>query len=176
MKIDSENEVTWMEKVISRQAWKLRTTYKKCKYNSPTTHSCSLLYPVNGIRDDYSREQIEKQIRISYCDTTEKQISAHTGQIFTALNRVKLNDLVIIPTDKGRFFTFGLISDTPKISLDGEIKFRFCMQREGVPISTFNQDLRYSFMAIMKICEVRRNSAFDRLLEISNGSDDPGFL
>ena len=91
------------------------------------------------------------------------------------MNKVTLNDLIIIPTDRGKLFTIGIVEKLPRISLKGDIYFQFSMKRKDIPLSLFEQDLRYSFMAIMKICEVKRNNAVERLISISNGADDPGF-
>jgi len=45
-----------------------------------------------------------------------------------------------------------------------------------VPMSRFDQDLRYSFMAIHKFCGVSRNDAVRRILRIAQGETDPGYL
>jgi restriction system protein len=162
--------------VCSPLAWKLRCEYKSLHKVSSKSYEAVIHYPVKNIKFEYSRTQIESQIRSAYADSSEKRIKAHTGQIFAALNKVKPKDLVIIPTNKGKFFTIGVIEKLPEISLEGSIKFQFLMKRKDIPLSLFDQDLRYSFMAIMKLCEVKRNNAAQRLMSISNGADDPGFL
>jgi predicted Mrr-cat superfamily restriction endonuclease len=45
-----------------------------------------------------------------------------------------------------------------------------------VPLARFDQDLRYSFMAIHKFCGVSRNGAAQRILAISQGEADPGIV
>ena len=158
------------------RAWKLRGEYGNLNNGSSKSYEVVIHYPVKNIKFDFSRNQIESQIRSAYAESSEQKINAHTGQIFTALNKVKPKDLVIIPTNKGKFFTIGVVEKVPKISLEGNVKFEFSMKRKDIPLSLFDQDLRYSFMAIMKICEVKRNNAAERLISISNGADDPGFL
>ncbi|MDB9801404.1 hypothetical protein OAC01_00380 [bacterium] len=158
------------------RAWKIRSEYQKLCKGSSKSYSSVLHYPVKNIKVDFSRRQIESEIRSAYVDSSEQQISAHIGQIFLALNHVKPNDLIVIPKNKGKLFTIGVVEEVPQISLDGNISFQFSMKRKDIPLSLFDQDLRYSFMAIMKICEVTRNNAAERLIAISNGNDDPGFL
>lgn len=159
----------------SPRAWKLRGEYRKLSNCEAKNYIIVLNYPVKNIKFNYSKRQIENEIRLNYADATEKQISAHAGQIFTSLNYVNEKDIVIIPTNKGKFFTIGVVEQVPKISMKGDVIFQFAMKRKDIPLSLFDQDLRYSFMAIMKICEVKRNNAAQRLMSISNGSDDPSF-
>ena len=48
--------------------------------------------------------------------------------------------------------------------------------QESVPRSTFKQDLRHSLGAFMTICEVKRNSALDRVRAVLETGTDPGSL
>lgn len=160
----------------SPRVWKLRGKIHETSKDSLTSSKLVINYPVKTIRSDFSRNQIEDAILLAYTNASKKQISAHTGQIFTAINNVKPKDLVIVPTQKGKFFTIGIVEKFPQISLEGDICFHFTIARKDIPISIFDQDLRYSFMAIMKICEVKRNNASERIMSIANGTDDPGFL
>lgn len=67
-----------------------------------------------------------------------------------------------------------IVSDGPAVSgtcVEVQVKWI----DTDVPLSRFNQDLRYSFMAIHKLCMVSRNNAPERLKRIANGEPDPGF-
>ena len=48
--------------------------------------------------------------------------------------------------------------------------------QESVPRDTFKQDLRHSLGAFMTICEVKRNSALDRVRAVLKTGTDPGSL
>jgi len=120
-----------------------------------------------------SRVDIEKIVRQSYKSSTEKRISAHTGQIYRLLNEVKAGDLAVVPVNKGNSILLGRITETVQISGSGVISLGMTLLREGVSLKEFDQDLRYSFMAIMKFCEIRRNNAFSRLEKIAQGSNKP---
>lgn len=160
----------------SPRVWKLRGKIHETSKDSLTSSKLVINYPAKNIKSDFSRNQIEDAILLAYTNASKEQISAHTGQIFTAMNNVKPKDLIIVPTHKGKFFTIGIVEKLPQISLEGDICFRFTIVRQDIPASMFDQDLRYSFMAIMKICEVKRNNAAERITSIANGTADPGFL
>ena len=63
-----------------------------------------------------------------------------------------------------------------RLNLSGtnvEIQVRWIGQE--IPLSRFEQDLRYSFMAVHEFCGVSRNNAPGRLRRIANDESDPGF-
>jgi restriction system protein len=47
--------------------------------------------------------------------------------------------------------------------------------KEDVPRTTFGQDLLYSLGAYMTVCQIKRNNAEARVIEILKGNKDPGF-
>lgn len=157
------------------KAWKVRTQYEHVKDNLAENYYGFIEYNVSDLTTKMSKIDIERFVRTAYASSTEKRIGAHVGQIFTALNEVSVGDILVIPTEKSKFFTIGVINSDPCVTKSGKIVFSFLMKREGIPKLLFKQDLRYSFMAIMQICEIKRNGAFQRLLRVADGDDDPGY-
>jgi restriction system protein len=157
------------------KAWKVRAQYAHVEDSISENYSGFIEYNVPDLTENMSRIDIEKLVRTAYVSSTEKRIRAHVGQIFTALNEVCVGDILVIPTQKSKLYTIGIVNSTPHVTKDGKIVFSFSMKREGIPKSIFKQDLRYSFMAIMQICQIKRNSALQRLLQIADGNDDPGY-
>ena len=66
-----------------------------------------------------------------------------------------------------------VLSERPVID-GGRMSVEVRWLQTNIPLSLFEQDLRYSFMAIHKFCEVSRNNAAYRLFEMAKGKADPG--
>ena len=67
-----------------------------------------------------------------------------------------------------------ITSERPNVSgTNVEVQIKWIDQE--IPLSRFDQDMRYSFMAIHKFCGISRNNAPERLRRIANGETDPGF-
>lgn len=131
-------------------------------------------YGIEGLSAEMTKQSIEHLIRMQNSDYSEKRISAHTGQVYRILNEVNKDDIFVSPIEKGTIFCIGSVdTDRPNIH-DTRITFPIKWLRTEVPLGAFQQDLRYSFMAIMKVCEVKRNNALRRLIAIANGQADPG--
>ena len=114
-------------------------------------------------------------IRTHNPDRSDKGVRARAGQIDALFNQVRKGDLALVPRDKGRSMMIGeILSDRPAVTGTSlEVQVRWI--DENVPLSRFDQDLRYSFMAIHKFCGVSRNDAVRRLLRIAQGETDPGY-
>jgi predicted Mrr-cat superfamily restriction endonuclease len=135
----------------------------------------SLDYGIHNLASGMSKEAIEHLVRREYLESSEKRISAHIGQIHRILNEVVRGDILVVPINKSTQFCIGTVkTDHPQIN-ETNLIFSVKWLRTFIPINKFEQDLRYSFMAIMKICEIKRNSAASRLYTIASGVDDPGY-
>jgi restriction system protein len=158
------------------RAWKLRPgSDDKTIQGVLKTGKVRLDYEVPGLRPDMAREDLISAIRTYNPDRSDKGVRARAGQLVALFGDVAKGDLAIIPRDKGRAMMIGeIISDRPSVSGTAvEVRVRWI--DENVPLSRFDQDLRYSFMAIHKFCGVSRNNAPERLKRIANGEPDPGF-
>lgn len=157
-------------------AWKLRPgSDNKTVQETLRTGVVRLDYEVPGLRPDMTREEMIDAIRTSNPDRSDKGVRARAGQIDALFNQVRQGDLALVPRDKGRSMMIGeVLSERPAVNgTVVEVQVRW-MDPE-VPMSRFDQDLRYSFMAIHKFCGVSRNDAVQRLVRIAKGETDPGY-
>jgi len=157
-------------------AWKLRPgSDNKTVQDTLRTGVVRLDYEVPGLRPDMTREEMIDAIRTSNPDRSDKGVRARAGQIDALFNQVRQGDLALVPRDKGRSMMIGeVLSERPAVNgTVVEVQVRW-MDPE-VPMSRFDQDLRYSFMAIHKFCGVSRNDAVQRLVRIAKGETDPGY-
>ena len=136
--------------------------------------SISIDYGSISLRENMTRLDIFEMLRSSNPGQSEKGARAHTGQIFNFLNQVSRGDLAVVPRDKGKFIMLGTVLSERPVFEGGTISVEVRWMQNKVPLSIFDQDLRYSFMAIHKFCEVSRNNAAYRLFEIAKGKADPG--
>jgi restriction system protein len=121
-----------------------------------------------------TRAELIGAIQTHNPDRSDKGVRARAGQLVALFGQVTKGDLALVPRDKGKSMMIGEItSDRPVVSgtcVEVEVKWI----AEEVPMSRFDQDLRYSFMAIHKFCGVSRNDAVQRLHRIAQGETDPG--
>lgn len=158
------------------RAWKLRPgSDEGTILGVLKTGTVQLDYEVPGLHPNMTREDLISAIRTHNPHRSEKGVRARAGQLVALFGNVAKGDLAIIPRDKGKAMMIGeIISDRPSVSgATVEVQVRWIDQ--NVPLSRFDQDLRYSFMAIHKFCGVSRNNAPERLKRIANGEQDPGF-
>jgi restriction system protein len=157
------------------RAWKFRPgSDEETVLDVLTTGRVRLDYEVPDLRPDLNRAELIKVIQKHNPDRSDKGVRARAGQLLALFGQVAKGDLALVPRDKGRSMMIGeIISDGPVVTGTAiEIQVRW-MDPE-VPMSRFDQDLRYSFMAIHKFCGVSRNNAAARLQRIATGEPDPG--
>ena len=162
--------------MIEPRAWKFRPGSDEATINSILKSGLiSLNYKTLGLSRGMSREDLISKLRGHNLESSDKGIHAHAGQIDTLLNRVTKGDLALVPRERGKLMMIGeIISDYASVSRT-LIEVRVRWIAPSVPISRFEQDLRYSFMAIHNFCGVTRNGAPGRIRRISQGEPDPGF-
>ena len=160
-----------------KRAWKLRVDSSTIsELQNLESGNLSLDYGVRGLHLKMTKSSIEHILRPIYEASTPKRLSAHTGQIYTMLNDVTINDIVVVPHNKGKLFNLGLVVSVTVEPTDSSIRVFVSWKRTNVPLANFDQDLRYSFMAIMRLCEVKRNNAVQRLQAIASLGRDPNLL
>jgi restriction system protein len=161
--------------MTKRRAWKLRPgSDDKTVRDVLKTGLIRLDYEVLGLRPEMTREELIRAIQEHNPERSDKGVRSRAGQVVALFGQVAKGDLALVPRDKGKSMMIGeIISDRPSVSGSGiEIQVRWI--DTDVPLSRFNQDLQYSFMAIHKFCGVSRNNASQRLLLIARGEADPG--
>lgn len=158
------------------RAWKLRPgSDKKTVRDVLKSGLIRLDYEVPGLRSDMTRAELIAAIETHNPDRSDKGVRARAGQLFALFNRVSKGDLALVPRDKGKLMMIGHVTSDPPVVSGTCIEVQVRWIDSEVPISRFDQDLRYSFMAILKFCGVSRNNAVERLKRIADGEPDPGF-
>ncbi len=158
-------------------AWKFRPgSDDRTVQEALQTGRVRLDYEVPGLRPGMSREEMILAIRTHNPGRSDKGVRARAGQIDALFNRVRKGDLALVPREKGRSMMIGKILSASPAVIGTSIEVQVSWMDSEVPMSRFDLDLRYSFMAIHKFCGVSRNDAVRRLLRIAQGEMDPGYL
>ena len=159
------------------RAWKLRPGSDEKTLSDALRSGCVRLdYEVPDPRLDMTLGDLIKAVKKSEPDRSHNGARVRASQLLTLFSKVGKGDLALVPRYKGRSMMIGeILSERPNLSgTVVEVQVRWIDSE--VPIARFDQDLRYSFMAIHKFCEVSRNNAAQRLLRIAHGETDPGYL
>ncbi len=100
------------------------------------------------------------------------------AQLNQFVNKIKVGDYVVLPRKVTNGVAIGIVKDSYEFDALSEFKHsrRVEWQEESLPRDTFKQDLRHSFGAFMTICEIKRNSALERVESTLETGSDPGAL
>jgi restriction system protein len=110
---------------------------------------------------------MRKIVRELYPDDTTARVGNTTGQFWAFAIGMKAGDWVITPHKSKPAIAIGEVTGAYLYDTSAERLYRHCRTvkwlNQDIPRSNFDQDLLYSLGAIMTVCEVRRNSAEQRV-------------
>ena len=105
-----------------------------------------------------------------YPSASKPKLANHTGQIAAFLFGMEPGDLVVVPRKGKAAMAIGRIEGDYQFNQSAEMPYRHSRAVKwlnlDVPRGAFDQDLLFSFGAIMTICEVSRNEAEKRIREL----------
>jgi restriction system protein len=118
--------------------------------------------------------EIKDIMRQTYPAAPERRLGNWTGQVWAFALPMKEGDLVIVPRKTTPAMAVGEV--TSPYGFDGTAPSSYQHFRTvkwlsiDIPRSAFDQDLLYSFGAVMTICQIRRNDAEARVRSlVANG-------
>ena len=115
---------------------------------------------------------MRKIVREISPEDSPAKVGNTTGQFWAFVLGMKKGDLVITPDKSKPTIAIGEVTGDYVYDPSGEPLNRHFRTvkwlNQGVPRSNFDQDLLYSFGAIMTVCEVRRNNAEQRVRGMAN--------
>ena len=124
-----------------------------------------------------NRDAIYKHLEEVMPDAGKNRLRNFAAQLNIFANTMRIDDLVAVPRKITNGVVLGKVTGDYKYDLDCPYKhFRTVEWYEEVPRDVFKQDLRHSFGAFMTICEVKRNSALERVEAVLETGRDPGVL
>jgi restriction system protein len=123
-----------------------------------------------------SREAIMELIRETHPQAKEAQARNWAAQLFAFAYRIKEGDLVAMPLRRAPQIAIGRVKGPYDYRSDlGDIHHTRPVEwiEEDIPRTIFGQDLLYSLGAYMTVCQIQRNNAEARVIEILKGHKDP---
>lgn len=111
-------------------------------------------------------------------DAGQNRLKNFAAQLNQFTHTIQVGDLVVMPRKVTNGVAIGEV--TGEYQFDHNDPYRHSRTvkwlEESVARDAFKQDLRYSFGAFMTICEIKRNSALDRVRAVLKTASDPGSL
>jgi len=142
----------------------------------------SKLFPgfleVNDLSALDSRDAILGHLQEVLPDEGKNRLRNFAAQLNQFVNRIEIDDFVVMPRKVTNGVAIGVVTGGYQFDSDSDFKHSRTVewQEESLPRDTFKQDLRHSFGAFMTICEIKRNSALERVQAVLETGTDPGSL
>jgi restriction system protein len=125
-----------------------------------------------------SRDDILGHLQEVLPNEGKNRLRNFAAQLNQFVNKIKVGDYVVLPRKVTNGVAIGIVTGPYKFDSASEFKHSRSVEwkEESLPRDTFKQDLRHSFGAFMTICEIKRNSAFERVKAVLEAGSDPGAL
>jgi restriction system protein len=111
-------------------------------------------------------------------DAGQNRLKNFAAQLNQFAHTIQVGDLVVMPRKVTNGVAIGEV--TGEYQFDPNDPYRHSRAvkwlEESVARDAFKQDLRHSFGAFMTICEIKRNSALERVRAVLKTGSDPGSL
>lgn len=128
-----------------------------------------------GLAHDLTSLGEQKELRAlyeeTYPDASKHKISNNVGQIWRFCKKIHPGDWIIVPSKQRSSIHVAKVKGEYVFDPDGKDPYYHYRDVEwiaqDVPRSNFDQDLLYSFGAIMTICQIHRNDAEPRVHEMA---------
>ena len=124
------------------------------------------------------RDAIFKHLEEVMPNAGKNRLRNFAAQLNQFANAIQIDDLVVMPRKITNGVAIGKVTGAYNFNPDSPYKHSRTVEwyEESVPRDVFKQDLRYSFGAFMTICEIKRNSAQERVQTLLETGKDPGAL
>ena len=111
-------------------------------------------------------------------DGGRNQLRNFAAQLNQFAHTIQIGDLAVMPRKLTDGVAIGEVTGDYIFAAEDPYKHSRPVNwsQESVPRDTFKQDLRHSLGAFMTICEIKRNSALDRVRAVLQTGTDPGSL
>lgn len=125
-----------------------------------------------------SRDAIFAHLQLTLPNEGKNRLRNFAAQLNQFVNQIELGDYVVMPRKVTNGVAIGTVKGHYQFDPASEFKHSRAVEwkEESLPRDRFKQDLRHSFGAFMTICEIKRNSALERVRIVIEKGYDPGSL
>ena len=134
---------------------------------------------VGDLSSSKSRDEFVDKLRQAKPNAEDRSLNSYATQLNQFVNKIQEDDLVVMPRKLTNGVAIGRVTGSYVFDADDVYKHSRTVdwKEESVSRDSFKQDLRHSFGASMTICEIRRNSALERVQSVlDKDGKDPGVL
>jgi len=125
-------------------------------------------------------EAIKEIVQSTYQGEAPRRIGNWSGQIWAFVLGMKPGDWIVLPRKKQAAVAIGEVVGPYEFDRSAEPLYRHIRRlnwiNREIPRSNFEQDILYSFGAVMTICEIRRNDAEKRVRAMAKSGWKPAAL
>ena len=124
------------------------------------------------------RDAVLEHLQTVMPDGGKHRLLNFAAQLNQFVNKIEPGDFVVMPRKVTNGVAIGLVTGGYQFDAACEFKHSRSVEwkEESLPRDTFKQDLRHSFGAYMTICQIKRNSALERVRSVLETAVDPGAL
>ena len=125
-----------------------------------------------------TRDAILAHLQEVMPDEGKNRLRNFAAQLNQFVNQIELGDYVVMPRKATNGVAIGVVKGPYQFDATTDSKHSRAIEwkEESLPRDTFKQDLRHSFGAFLTICEIKRNSAVERVKAVLETGVDPGSL
>lgn len=124
-----------------------------------------------------SRKDLTELYESKFPDASKGKVSNHVGQLWAFCSRINVGDLVVLPLKTQSAIAIGRVTGDYQYRDDLGDSVKHIRPVEWIqtemPRTTFDQDLLHSFGAFMTVCQIKRNSAEERINALIKGKRLP---
>ncbi len=133
---------------------------------------------VGDLTQRVDRDAVLDHLREVWPEEGTNRLRNFAAQLNQFVNKIVIGDYVVMPRKLTNGVAIGVVTGAYKFDTASEYKHSRTIEwkEESLPRDTFKQDLRHSFGAFMTICEIKRNSALERVKAVLETGRDPGAL
>ncbi|MEO0818247.1 MAG: restriction endonuclease [Pseudomonadota bacterium] len=133
---------------------------------------------VGDLSEAGDREAVLALLQEVHADAGKNRLRNFAAQLNQFVNRIEIGDIAVMPRKLTNGVAIGRVTGSYQFDESSEFKHSRSVEwmAESLPRDTFKQDLRHSFGAFMTICEIKRNSALERVQATLETGTDPGAL
>lgn len=125
-----------------------------------------------------SKDELYKIYEKTYPDFKKNTAINHVGQVWAFINKIHNGDYIVMPLKRRSAIAIGEVRGpyAYRTDLTNDIHHvrRVKWIKSDIPRTAFDQDILYSLGAFMTVCQIQRNNAEQRILEVLNGKNKPG--
>ncbi len=120
-----------------------------------------------------SKEELGELYKTRYPDEQKATVSNRVGQVWAFREKIKTGDLIVLPLKTRSAIAIGEVTGGYEFRADFPDGARHVRPvkwlRGDIPRTDFDQDLLYSFGALMAVCQISRSKAEERVRALLNG-------